>query len=88
MMLIIIWIDFKFIIQLSLNSSYVVREISETSRLEGLIGIEEIITNDYESVFYVLLINSLTLLFVIARIIVIKFFKNRDFSIDEYPQNN
>ena len=57
-----------FNINLLLNKKYAVDEISYTSRPEGLVGIQQIITQDY---IYMLYFNILYILILISLIVLI-----------------
>jgi hypothetical protein len=67
----LMYLNVSLFFQLSSNSTYAVREITETRRLEGLIGIEEIINQDYQEIFNILLLNSVTILALLLGIILL-----------------
>lgn len=55
-------------INLLLNKKYVVDEISYTDRKKGLEGIQEVISADYVSIFY---LNIIIVIFVLIYTIII-----------------
>jgi hypothetical protein len=58
----------SFNLNLLLNKKYAVDEISFTNRKKGLIGLQEIISNDYANMFY---LNIFYIILLIGLVVII-----------------
>ncbi len=67
--LFIIYINIKSVINNLLNKKYVVEEITERNTEKGLKGIYKIIDSDYSSFRWIILINTIYIVFMFSYIV-------------------